>query len=187
MTTGPGEYGRVAPAALACAAVVCGGLLWLAGAAPAASGAGPASPGAAAGRNAPGGGATWARSSADDDSSPDDDDDDDAPAASAAIVTAPLGVAGDNLASEPILLADAIRVETTRDSHALRGPPAVDDESLPLSPDDDDSDRDDSIAESVIVRNLSTRSIELADVTPASAQSSLSRRPALRAPPVHTF
>jgi len=182
MTRGPGEYGRVVPT-LASAAAVCGALLWLAGGSPGVSAAGPASLRAGA---APADGAVWARSSAADDSSPDDDDDDEAPAASAAIVTAPLGVASDDVASEPVLLADVIRVERTPDSHALRGPP-LPDEDRPLSSndDEDDDDQDDAIAGSVIVRNLSTRSIEPAGVTPASAQPSVSRRPALRAPPVH--
>ena len=188
MTRGPGEYGRVVPT-LASAAAVYGALLWLAAATSAVSGAGPASPRAGAGSGAPPDGAVWARSSAADDSSPDDDDDDEAPAASAAIVTAPLGVALDDVAPEPVLLADVIRVERTRDSHALRGPPVPDDEDRPLSSDgdDDDDDQDDAIAGSVIVRNLSTRSIELADVTSASAQSSVFRPPALRAPPAHTL
>jgi len=182
MTRGPGEYGRVVPT-LASAAAVCGALLWLAGGSPGVSAAGPASLRAGA---APADGAVWARSSAADDSSPDDDDDDEAPAASAAIVTAPLGVASDDVASEPVLLADVIRVERTPDSHALRGPPLPDeDRPLASNDDEDDDDQDDAIAGSVIVRNLSTRSIEPAGVTPASAQPSVSRRPALRAPPVH--
>ena len=168
---------------LASAAAVCGALLWLAGGSPGVSAAGPASLRAGA---APADGAVWARSSAADDSSPDDDDDDEAPAASAAIVTAPLGLALDDVAPEPVLLADVIRVERTPDSHALRGPPLPDeDRPLASNDDEDDDDQDDAIAGSVIVRNLSTRSIELADVTSASAQSSVSPRPALRAPPVH--
>ena len=170
---------------LASAAAVCGALLWLAGGSPGVSAAGPASLRAGA---APADGAVWARSSAADDSSPDDDDDDEAPAASAAIVTAPLGAASDDVASEPVLLADVIRVERTPDSHALRGPPLPDeDRPLASNDDEDDDDQDDAIAGSVIVRNLSTRSIEPAGVTPASAQPSVSRRPALRAPPAHTL
>jgi hypothetical protein len=190
MNTGPRGYALRAPAGLTCAVLVCGGLLWLAGGSAAVSGAAPASLRLAAGSGAPADGAVWARSSAADASSPDDDDDDEPPAAGAVIVTAPLGVARNDAAWEPLLLEDVIRVATTGDSQALRGPPALRGDDDPISPDDDDdddSDRDDAIAESIPAPDLHIYSIELVDATPASALSFVSRRPALRAPPIYTL
>lgn len=189
MTPGPGGYFRLVPAGLACAAIVCGGLVWLADGSSTVGGAWSDTQlvSAGAGPEAPGDGPVWTRSSA---AGVNISDDDAAPTAGAAIATAPVRAVREDQAWEPVYLERSARAVNAADAPTLRGPPALHDDQGPISlddDDDDDSDRDDAIAESIVVPDLSIRSIELVDVAAASAVCFVSARPSLRAPPAYTF
>jgi hypothetical protein len=136
--------------------------------------------------------AVWTNQAAlDDPDSSDDDGDDDVPGGDAAITvdTHQHGVVGP--LAEQIHVPIEVWISHTRDGHALRGPPALDDDnSLSDNDDEDDEDDDDqlkTLRTVVAVADTSCRTHLVASPVAARAPSSPLRGHSLRAPPARAL